>query len=322
MTVELTVALPNFGSYLRGVTWRQFFDLARMADDFGVDRIVIADHVVMGGNTDAYPWGEFVVPADAPYLEPMIMLAGMAAVTTRVRLSTGILIAPLRPAAVLAKMAATLDVLSDGRLDLGVGVGWQREEYEAVGLRFEERWQRLTDTMLACRSLWARGPATFSSKTVAFTGIYCEPKPVQEGGVPIWLGGGLTVPNVQRLASWADGWIPIPVNGEEPESIVTTVANGTPAIRAAWAQAGRDPAGLRVRPPLPLLRTATRGPHDLARSVAMVPALVTAGATDVSVPMHAFCRDLTCAESFFAELTTRFRDALEGGAGTWARSTV
>src|SRR4051812_14877861 len=103
--------------------------MAREADKAGIDRIVVVDHVVMGPHTEAYSWGKFPTPPDSPWLEPLTCLAVIAGATSRVRLGTGILIAPLRSGAVLAKTAATLDVLSGGRLDLGVGTGWQKEEY-------------------------------------------------------------------------------------------------------------------------------------------------------------------------------------------------
>ena len=102
----------------------------------------------------------------------------MAAVTERVRFSTKILIAPLRPAAVLAKTLATMDVLSQGRLEVGVGTGWQREEYEAAGVPWNRSGaERLTDTIAACKALWRDSPASFRSATVNFDDIWCEPKP-------------------------------------------------------------------------------------------------------------------------------------------------
>jgi len=126
----LSIGLPNFGSWI-GAEWSGLLDLARAADEAGVDRIIVNDHVVIGRNTDAYVWGRFPTGPDAPWLEPFTCLAAIAAVTSQVRLGTGIVIAPLRPAVVLAKTVATLDVLSGGRVDLGVGVGWQKEEYDA-----------------------------------------------------------------------------------------------------------------------------------------------------------------------------------------------
>src|SRR3974390_2872496 len=102
-------------------------DVAQMVEDSGADRVVVVDHLVMGSHTDAYRWGRFPTPPQAPWLEPLTVLTAMAAGTGNVRLATGILIAPLRPAVLLAKTAATLDQISGGRLDLGVGFGWQRE---------------------------------------------------------------------------------------------------------------------------------------------------------------------------------------------------
>src|SRR4051794_4780562 len=103
MHVTLSVGLPNFGALYPPGEWYRFVDLARAADDAGVDRIVLVDHVVMGPNTDAYQWGTFPVPPEAPWYEPLTMLAAIAGATDRVRLATGILIAPLRPASFLAK---------------------------------------------------------------------------------------------------------------------------------------------------------------------------------------------------------------------------
>ena len=109
-------------------------DTARRAEEAGFAGVVISDHVVMGARTDRYPWGSFKQAPDCPWPEPLTVLTAVAAVTTTLRLCTGILIAPLRPATLLAKTAATLDVLSHGRLELGVGTGWQQEEFDAQGL--------------------------------------------------------------------------------------------------------------------------------------------------------------------------------------------
>src|SRR3954469_3368840 len=163
----LSLGLPNFGGWFGG-DWSQLLDLARTAEDAGVDRLVVTDHVLMGRNTDAYVWGRFPTAPDGPWMEPLTCLSAIAGVTKRVRLATGIIIAPLRPAPVLAKTVATLDVLSGGRVDLGVGVGWQREEYDATGLDFAKRGQLLDDTIGACRELWSQLPASYTSVTGSF----------------------------------------------------------------------------------------------------------------------------------------------------------
>ena len=135
----LSVTLPSFGPIFRDNNFHQIADLAKMAEQAGVDRIMLTDHVVMGKHTDKYPYGPFPFPPETAWLEPLASIAHMAAVTERVRFSTKILIAPLRPAAVLAKTLATMDVLSQGRLEVGVGTGWQREEYEAAGVPWNQR---------------------------------------------------------------------------------------------------------------------------------------------------------------------------------------
>ena len=293
----LTVSLPTFGTPPPG-GWPGLLDLGRTAEDAGVDRLVVTDHVVMGRNTDAYVWGRFPTPPEAPWLEPLTVLTGLAAVTERVRLATGILIAPLRPAALLAKSVATLDELSAGRVDLGVGVGWQREEYEAEGLRFEDRGRLLTDTIAACRALWERTPADFASPSVSFTDVFLSPKPAQER-LPVWFGGTLNDRMLRRVVELGDGWIPI------MGSTVDVIGEGATRLRKAFADAGRDPAGLSVQGALPVVRGEDRRP-DLAASVAGGPALVDAGATDVIVHLGAVCRDLAEAGPVLRTLAERF----------------
>jgi probable F420-dependent oxidoreductase len=263
---------------------------------------VLVDHVVMGPHTDAYQWGRFPVPPDAPWFEPLTMLAAIAPVTETVRLATGILVAPLRPAALLAKTVATLDVLSNGRVDLGVGTGWQREEYAAEGLDFDGRGALLDDLMGALRVLWRDSPAAYSSPSVQFAETWCEPKPVQPGGVPLWVAGTLHRRAVERIARDADGWIPI--MGETVEGIAAGAAQLRDALRAA----GRDPAGFAVQAPLRIARDDEKHP-DLARSIESIPELLSAGATNIQVPMQAFCREPAGAPAFFADLVTRFRAA-------------
>lgn len=296
---SLTVGLANYGTTYAADEWHRFVDLARAVEDAGVDRLVVVDHVVMGPHTEKYAWGKFPVPPEAPWFEPLIVLAAVAAATERIRLATGVLIAPLRPAALLAKQAATLDVLSRGRLDLGVGTGWQREEYDASGLDFERRGQSLSDTLAACKALWRDTPAAIDTPTLAFHDIYCEPKPLQPGGVPLWIGGALHARNLNRMVRWGDAWIPI------MGATLDEIAGGKRRIEAAWTDAGRDPAALQVQAPLRIER-ADDGRPDLARSMATVPDLLAAGATDVQVTLRAFTGDPAEAPDVCAEIVRRF----------------
>ena len=263
---------------LFGPDLRSFVEVARIADEAGVDQVVLPDHVVMGARTDRYPYGTFPYDADAPWIEPLTTLAAMASATTRVRLGTGILIAPLRPAVLLAKTIATLDVLSGGRVDLGVGVGWQREEYEALGVPFAGRWQRLDDTLGACRALWQDAPASFSSPTVAFDDIWCAPRPVQ-ARVPVWFGAKASEALAGRIAALGDGWYPL--GNLSPDEL----REGGELMRDAFRAAGRDAAELGVRWQL-AVRQDGSGRVDVARTMEPVPALVDAGVTVLSTGIN------------------------------------
>ena len=301
----LSLLVPNFGDLYPLDGWRGLLDLARAADAAGIDRLVVVDHVVMGENLDAYQWGRFPTAPDAPWLEPLTVLSAMAAVTERVRLGTGILIAPLRPAAVLAKTAATLDVLSGGRLDLGVGPGWQREEYDAVGRDFRRRGRLLDETLAACTALWSEGSAAYDVDGTHVTDIWCRPAPQQPGGVPFWIGGELHRRNLDRVVRFGRGWIPI------MGASLDDIAAGTATIRAALAAAGRDPDDVTVRAPLPMVRGDAG--IDLDRSLAAVPEVLASGARDVHVSLTALAHDPGEAAARLPWLVDRF--AAVAGAG-------
>jgi len=226
-----------------GADLDRVLELGRAADAAGVHQLVLPDHVAIGPRLDRYPFAErFPYPPEEPWLEPMTTLAAIAAVTERTRLSTGILIAPARPAVLLAKTAATLDVLSRGRLDLGVGTGWQREELAALGVAYEDRNVRLDDTLRACRALWTDDPPVrFTSATVSFDALWCEPRPVQAGGLPLWFAGPPTEATARRVAELGVGWLPI------AGTPVDDIARGIARIRSAFERAGRDPRTLEVR---------------------------------------------------------------------------
>jgi probable F420-dependent oxidoreductase len=292
--LQLSLGVPNFGGWL-GRDWRALVDLARAAEDAGVDRLVVTDHVLMGRNTDAYIWGRFPTAPDGPWLEPLTCLTAMAAVTSHVRLATGILIAPLRPAPVLAKTVATLDAVSAGRVDLGVGVGWQREEYAALGLDFAERGRMLDDTMAACRALWSRLPASYSSKTVSFDDVFCVPQPVQPR-LPVWFAGTLTSRNLRRITTLGDGWIPI------MGATLDDIATGARRLRDA---ADRP---LDVQAPVKPVRR-TNGALDPEATMATLPELAAAGVTNVYLNAASVAPTPGEAQDGFARLVKAFRRA-------------
>ncbi|MBK7948463.1 MAG: TIGR03619 family F420-dependent LLM class oxidoreductase [Deltaproteobacteria bacterium] len=278
----LSVTLTTYGPGLAdpaGVA--QLLEQARMAESAGVDRLLLTDHVVMGERTDLYPWGPFPFPPDTPWLEPLTLIAALSAVTTRIRFSTKILIAPLRPAPLLAKTLATLDVLSNGRMEIGVATGWQREELDASNVEWARRGRILTDTMAACRVLWRDAPGSFSSESFSFERIWCRPRPIQPDGIPIWFAGSLHARNLERIASLGDGWIPAPYSALEPFRADVV------RVREAFARAGRDPSRLGIQGDLDAVAGADGRP-DLRASLAAVPDWARAGATTVNVVLSLF----------------------------------
>jgi len=291
----LTLGIPSFGPFFPPGRMPEIVAVARMAEEAGVGSVLLPDHVVMSDQTQRYEWGRFPLPIETPWLEPMTVLAAIAGATSRIRLATGILIAPLRPAALLAKTAATLDVLSQGRLDLGVGTGWQKEEFDAVGVDYEKRGRILTDTLAACRALWGPSPTDFESETVRFEKIWCEPKPVQEGGLPVFFSGTLTRRNLYRLTHLGDGWIPIMTE------TVDGLTEGVALIKQEWARAGRDPDALRVRATLAVVR-GDGGRPSLEKTLEGARDLGDRGATEVQLQMLAFVPEPGGLPGFFAEL--------------------
>ena len=269
-------------------------ELVRIAEARGVDLVSLTDHVVMGENLENYPYGKFPAPLDFPWFEPVTVLGALAGVTQRIRLSSGILIAPLRPAVLLAKQLATLDVMSRGRLTIGLGVGWQKEEYDASGIPWEGRYTRLDEQLRVCRLLWSEAPAAFRGSTVSFEKIHAFPRPVQSGGVPIWLGLAPSDRNIERMAEFADGWIPME---QDPAKLAGAIAR----IRTAVASRGRDPKGFGIRV-VPRFLFRADGTPDLEATLAQVPELVKAGATVVELFPYAFCRGPGDFENFCTRL--------------------
>jgi probable F420-dependent oxidoreductase len=221
--------------------------------------------------------------------------------TSRVRLGTNILLAALRRPVTLAISVATLDVLSGGRVDLGVGVGWQREEYEAAGLDFDERGALLDLSLGVCRCLWTDKRASFSSPDLTFDAIHMMPKPLQPGGVPIWVSGTVNPRVVRRLARYGSGWIPWgPAAADLPA--------GIRAMRAGLEAAGRDPESLQV---VGNLKVTTRadGTIDYGPTMEDVARMVDAGVTDVRPNLRL---PADAGVDHLAEFVEAFRETVHG----------
>ena len=183
--------------------------LARLAEAAGFDSVLAVDHVVFPDNyTSTYPYaasGRLPIGRTGAFPDPLIWIAYAAAVTTRLRFLTGVIILPQRDPLVLAKQVATLDHMSGGRFELGIGVGWLKEEFEAIGVPFARRGKRADEYVAALRALWAADGASFAGEFVNFHEVSCNPKPV--GRVPIVVGGHSEAA-ARRAGRLGDGFFP------------------------------------------------------------------------------------------------------------------
>ncbi len=208
---------------------------ADILESEGVESVWGVEHVVVADTYQPnYPYSADgrmpSAPGAVPMPDPLEVLAHLAATTERLRLGTCVIVAPLHSAAVLAKRAATLDLLSGGRFLLGLGIGWQREEYAAVGACFDRRGERLEECVGAMRALWADHPATFEGRTVSFRDVHLTLSPAS-GAVPIILGGN-SEPAIRRAGRIADGWFPYTIGPDE-------FARGADVLRETAHAAGR-----------------------------------------------------------------------------------
>jgi probable F420-dependent oxidoreductase len=190
--------------------------VASAADGCGFATLWAGEHVVMvDQSASRYPYaddGVIAVPAEADWLDPMIALAFAAAASSRIGVATGVLLLPEHNPVVVAKQAASLDRLSGGRLTLGVGVGWSREEFDALAVPFEHRAARTAEYAAAMRTLWRDDIASFSGEFVGFDSIRVNPKPVRSRRIPIVVGGNSDAA-LRRAAAWGDGWYGFNLDG-------------------------------------------------------------------------------------------------------------
>ena len=271
MTTSVDVCIGMYG--MEGICGGDIgaaIQAVRLAEDCGIDQVSITDHVVMGPNTDKYPYGEFPSPPATPWYEPHTVLSAIAGITQHIRLSAGVMISPLRSAVLFAKQMATLDVISGGRVQIGVGCGWQREEFQASGVDYDNRYQILEDQIRACRALWTEESVSLSLETVTLENIYCHPHP-QQARLPVWFGLKPLPKNARRMAELGDGWIPIVQDPAE-------IARGVDILHRAFADAGRKPEELAVRA-MPSVIFTAGGIPDLDATLASAPAYIDAGAT-------------------------------------------
>ena len=219
----------------------------------GYDYATFSDHVVIPTDIHAiYPYsssGEFPAGARAERHEQLIEVAYVAAKTQRLRLVLSVMVVPHRPAVLTAKMLSTIDVLSGGRLVVGIGAGWMKEEFEAIGAPDFAARGKVTDEYLkAFVELWTKEQPKFAGDHVRFDNIVLAPKPVQKPYPPIWVGGE-SGPALRRTATLGDAWYPIGTNPAFPLDSLARFKAGAAKLRAMTEKAGRkaDAVGLALR---------------------------------------------------------------------------
>jgi probable F420-dependent oxidoreductase len=215
-------------------------ETARLAESLGYESFWIPEHPVIPVKmTTPFPIGDGKLPEHyTRWVDPFIALSIAAGATKKIKLATGICLLPEREPLITAKLIASLDYYSNGRVIIGAGAGWLREETEAMGAKFGTRWRRMRETVEAMRTLWTKAEASYEGELVRFPAVRCDPKPVQKPYPPILLGAH-GPKALERVARTYDGWMPLL---ESLEQFKGDVIN----IRKLAKEHGRDPDSLQI----------------------------------------------------------------------------
>jgi probable F420-dependent oxidoreductase len=243
----------NFGvsTLSRGPTATRagFLAMAQAADRLGYGFVSVNDHVVVPGDVASkYPYSEdgtWAAADEGFCFEQLSLLSFLAACTTRVRLLTSVMVVPHRHPILAAKMLATADVLSEGRVTVGVGAGWMREEFDLLGAPYDARGAATDEYLRAFKALWTQPRPTFKGQFVDFENVLFAPKPVQKPHPPIWVGGE-SGPAMRRAATLGDGWYPGSSNPANRLDTVERLGAGIAKVRGLAQAAGRDGSALDV----------------------------------------------------------------------------
>lgn len=270
-------------------------EIAQYAEQAGFESIWTIEHVVIpAGYQSAYPYsddGRFGWSEDLDYPDPLMWLAVIAGATSTIKLGTAILILPQRNPVVLAKELATLDAMSDGRLLFGIGVGWLREEFEAIGVPFAERAARTDETVHAMRTLWTEREASFDGEFVSFDRALCFPKPVQQPGIPVIVGGHSPAA-ARRAGRLGDGFFPARATPEDLGPLVEVV-------HATAIEHGRSPSDIEITAGSVFDLDSAKRFEDLGADRIMCPLMLPDLLTGVDDAKR-------CIDSFSSEIMSRF----------------
>lgn len=269
-------------------------EIAQRVEGLGFESLWIPEHpVIPVGFKTQLPGGGTLPTHYNRWADPFIALTVAATATKHLKLATGICLLPERNALMTAKVIATLDMYSGGRVILGVGAGWLREETEAMGSNFRLRWRQLRETTEAMRICWTQPEPSYQGELVQFPPVYCDPKPMQKSGPPIFLGGH--VPKaLERVARTYDGWCPLSFDTADYKAKVAT-------IRQLAKEAGRNPDALQM--------SAFVDPENGALSADTLKAYRDAGASRIVLFSQAFAKEI--AEGKALECIDRVAPVIE-----------
>jgi probable F420-dependent oxidoreductase len=290
--MQFAVVLPSFGPPARDpAVQSRLRDVAEAADELGYHVVFTAEHLIYPQEIRTpYPYGgRFPYAVTDPVLDVPTTLAWVAAVTRHVRLGASVMVLPYHEPIALAKALTTIDVLSGGRLMVGVASGWLREEFDLLGVPFRERGARTDEYLAVLRALWTEERVTYRGRFVRLEDAAFFPKPIQKPHPPIWIGGS-SAAAFRRVGRVGDGWLAVP---RAPAELAGDVAT----IRREAEAAGRDPSRIGV--------AASGGARSVAELLDRIPALERAGATIVTVPALFWAASVPQAIDLMDEFASR-----------------
>ena len=265
-----------------------YIQVAQKAEELGYHSLWLGDHIVIPEKIEAaYPYsadGAAGFPRRAPFPDPFVLLGGLALATSQILLGTSVIVIPYRNPLAVAKAVATVDLLSHGRFQFGVGVGWLKEEFDALGEDFARRASQTREYLYIMKAVWQAEPASFSGEFLTFSDIHNVPLPVQKPYPPI-IFGGESLPALKRVADLGDGWQP-------GTASLKVLSKSVPQLQALMTERGRDYADLSV--------SALSAAGPLLRKPEVIPQLSELGVQELILFMTAADtqKTLTVIEEF------------------------
>ncbi|GAB4456428.1 MAG: hypothetical protein Fur0044_50320 [Anaerolineae bacterium] len=284
---------------------RALVEWAVIAEESGIDGVMLSEHIALGPSAGALGRMAnprmYALPGNqdpaTPWPNSLLLLSAIAARTSKIRLFAGAIIAPLRHPVDLAKQLATLDLLAEGRLIVQPTVSWHKDEYDALGVPFEQRGHLLDEHLAAWQTLWRDTPASFEGRYYRFQDVYLEPKPYRPGGPALWFGGqALHDALIRRLVRYGQGFHPLgPPKPEELERLA-----------AAMQAAGRDMRELELIGGIRASFPDDDSPANLAEALESIPPQLAQGYTTICVKPNQFIDDAGEMRAFCERLVQAF----------------